>query len=80
MISRALVDYIYMGRAIGRVLDKVYTPSVSMRDSIGPTTSFSHTSMVLHPGSDDHLRIHKFIHEVSSRMYHVPEEEMKNTV
>ena len=41
----------------------VYAPSVSMRDSIGSTTSFFHTSMVVHPRSDDHLRIRKFIHE-----------------
>ena len=63
MISRALVDYTDMGRAIGCILDEVYVLSVSMRDSIGSTTSFIHTSMVLHPGSDTHLRIHKFIHE-----------------
>ena len=41
----------------------VYPPSVSMRDSIGSTTSFFHTSVVVHPGSDDHLRIRKFIHK-----------------
>ena len=63
MISRKLGDHTNIGRAIGRILDKVYAPSVSMRDSIGSTTSFFHTSMVLHPGSDDHLRIRKFIHE-----------------
>ena len=34
-----------------------------MRDSIESTTSFFHTSMVLHPGSNDHLRICKFLHE-----------------
>ena len=33
-----------------------------MRDSIRSTTSFFHTSMVLHPGPDDHLHIHKFLH------------------
>ena len=63
MISRKLVDYTDMGRAIGCILDKVYAPSMSIRDSIGSATSFFHTSMVLHPGSDDHLRIRKFIHE-----------------
>ena len=60
MISPKFVDYTDMGRAIGRILDKVYTPSVSMRDSIGSTTSFFHASMVSHLGLDDHLRIHKF--------------------
>lgn len=35
MISRSLVDYSNMGRAIGRILDKVYAPSVSMIDSEG---------------------------------------------
>ena len=34
-----------------------------MRKSIGSTTSFFHTSMVVNRGSDDHLRIHKFIHD-----------------
>ena len=63
MISRALVDYIDIGRAIDCILDKVYAPSITMRDSIGSTTSFFHTSMVLHPGSNDHVRIHKFIHK-----------------
>ena len=63
MIPRALVDYSDMGRVIGCILDKVYAQSISMRDSIGSITLFFHTSMVLHPGSDDHLCIHKFIHE-----------------
>ena len=63
MISRALVDFTNIGRAIGRILDMVYAPSVSMRESIGSTTSFFHTSMVVNPGSDDHLRIRKFIHK-----------------
>ena len=63
MISRKLVDHTNIGRAIGCILDMVYAPSVSMRDSIGSTTSFFHTSMVVNPGSNDHLRIRKFIHE-----------------
>ena len=41
----------------------VYAPSASMRESIGSTTSFFHTLMVVNPGSDDHLHIRKFIHE-----------------
>ena len=63
MIARSLVDYTDMGRIIGCILDNVYGPSVSMKDSIGSTTSLPHTSMVLHSGSDGHLCIHKFIHE-----------------
>ena len=63
MISRKLVDYTNIGRAIGRLLDLVYAPSAGMRDSVGSTTSFFHTSMVVHPGSNDHLRIRKFIHK-----------------
>ena len=63
MISRKLVDHTNIGRAIGRLLNLVYVPSTSMRDSLGSTTSFFHTSMMVHPGLDDHLRIHKFIHE-----------------
>ena len=63
MISRKLVDHTNIGRAIGHILDNVYAPSVSMRDNIESATSFFHTLMVLHPESDDHLRIHKFIHK-----------------
>ena len=63
IILRAVVDYTNIGKAIGRILDKVYVPSISLRDSIGSTTSFPHTLMVLHSGFDDHLSIRKFIHE-----------------
>ena len=63
MISQKLVVHTTIGRSIGRILDIAYTLSVSMRDSIGSTTSFSHTSMVVHPGSNDHLHIRKFIHK-----------------
>ena len=63
MISRKLVDHTTIGRAIGRILDSVYAPSMLMRDSIGSATSFFHTSMVLCPGPDDHLCIRKFIYE-----------------
>ena len=63
MISRALVDYTEMERAISHILDEIYAPFVLMRNHIGVLTSFFHTSMVLHPGSDDHLHILKFIYE-----------------
>ena len=63
MISRKLVDHTNIGRAIGNILNMVYSPSISMRDSVGSATSFFHTSMVVHPGSDDHLHIRKFIHK-----------------
>ena len=62
MISKKLVDHTNIGRAIGRLLDLVYAPSASMKDSIGSTTSFFCTSMVVHPRSDDQLLIHKFIY------------------
>ena len=63
MISQKLVDHTNIERAIGRLFDLVYALSVSMRDSIGSTTSFFHTSMVVHPGLDDRLCIRKFIHK-----------------
>ena len=63
MISRQLVDGSNIGRAIGRLLDLVYAPSAGMRHSVGSTISFFHTSMVMNTGSNDHLRIRKFIHE-----------------
>ena len=50
IISRALIDYTNMGRAMGYTFDKVYAPSVSMSDNIESTTLFFHTSMVLYPG------------------------------
>ena len=52
-----------MGRAIGRLLDLVYAPSAGIRNSVGSITSFFRTSMVVHPGSNDHLHIRKFIHK-----------------
>ena len=54
-ISWSLVDYTNMGRIIGRILDNVYVPSVSLNDSVGFITSYFYTSMVIHPGSNDHL-------------------------
>ena len=63
MVSRQLVDGSNIGRAVGRLLTLVYVPLVGMRSSVGSTTSFFHTSMVVNTGSNDHLRIRKFIHE-----------------
>ena len=54
-ISRKLVDHTNIGRAIGRILDKVYVPSVSMRDNIGSVTSFFYSSRGFHLELDDHL-------------------------
>ena len=76
MISRKLVNYTNIGRAIGCLLVVVYVPFVSMCDSIGSIISFFHTSMVVHPGLDDHLLIHKFIHKcllssLSKKQQHV---------
>ena len=63
MILQKLVDHTNIGRAIGCLLDLVYAPFAGMRDSIGSTTSFFHTSMVVHPGLNDHLHIRKFVHK-----------------
>ena len=63
MISQKLADHTNIGRIIDCILYKVYTPYVSMRDSIGSATSFFHTSMVLYPEFDDHLCTCKFIHK-----------------
>ena len=63
MISRKLVDHTNIGRAIGCLLDLVYAPSTSMRDSIRSTTSFFRTSIVVHLGSDEYLQTRKFIHK-----------------
>ena len=63
MISRKLVYGTTIRRAIGRLIDLVYAIPAGIRNSVGSTTSFFHTSMVMNPGSNDHLRIHKFIHE-----------------
>ena len=43
MISRKLVDHTNIGRAINCLLDLVYAPSTSTRDSIRSTTSFLYT-------------------------------------
>ena len=63
MIPRKLVDHTNMGRAICCLLDLVYAPSASMRNSIRSITSFFHTSMVVQTRLDDHLRIRKFIYK-----------------
>ena len=63
MISLKLVDHTNIGRAIGSILNMVYAPFTSMKDSIESTTSFFYTSTVIHPESDSHFRIFKFIHE-----------------
>ena len=63
MISRALVNYTNTLRAIGCILVEVYALSMSMKDSIRSETSFLHTSIILHLGSDDHLHIHKFVYK-----------------
>ena len=55
IISQALVDYTNTRRIIGCILDDVYATCVSMDNSIGTITSYFHTSMVVHPGSNDHL-------------------------
>ena len=63
MISRKLVDGTNIGRAIERLLNLVYAPPVGIRNSVGSTTSFFHTSMVVNTGSNNHLCIRKFIHK-----------------
>lgn len=63
MVSLQLVDGSNIGKAIGRLLDLVYAPSVEMRSSVGSTTSFFHTSMMVNTGSNNHLRIRNFIHK-----------------
>ena len=47
MVSRKLVDSSNIGRAIECLLDLVYTPSARMRNIVGYTISFFHTSMVM---------------------------------
>ena len=63
MISHKKVDHTNIGRAIGRLIDLIYAPTAGMRDSVGSTTSFLHTSMVVHLGLGNYLRICKFIHK-----------------
>ena len=57
MISRKLVDGTNIGRAIGRLLDLVYAPSAGMRSSVGSTTSFFHTSMLVNTNSIKNIKI-----------------------
>ena len=63
MISQKLIDGSNIGKTFGRLLDLVYVPSEGMRNSVGSTISFFHTSMVVNTGSDDHLCIGKFMHK-----------------
>ena len=62
MISWALVDYTNMGGVIGCIImDNVQAPHMSMNNSIGSITSYFHTSMAIHLGSNNHLRIPNLI-------------------
>ena len=62
MISWVLVDYTNMERIIGGILDNVQALYVSANNSNKNITSYFHISMVVHPGSNDHLRIRNSIH------------------
>ena len=61
MISQSLVDYTDIERIIECILYNIYALSVSMKDSIGSITSHFLTSMVIHPGSNDHLQMRNLI-------------------
>ena len=52
MISRALVNYTKKG-----LLDNVQAPYMSENNSNKTITSYVHTSMVVHPGFNDHFQI-----------------------
>ena len=62
MISLTLADYTDMRRIIGCILDDVLAPHESLHNSIGSVTSYFHVSMIVHSGSNDHLRLHNLIH------------------
>ena len=62
IISQVLVDYTNMERIIGHILDVVQLQYVVMNNSNGTITSYFNTSMVVHPGSNDHLHIRNLIH------------------
>ena len=62
MISWSLVDYNTMRRVIGYILDNVYAPFMSIKDSIGSITSSFHKSVVVHLRSNDYLRTCNIIH------------------
>ena len=47
---------------VGCILDDVQAPYVSMNNSILFITSYFHISMVVHPGSNNHLQIRNLIH------------------
>ena len=63
MVSLKLVDGSNIRRAIERLLNLIYVSSAGIRNSVGSTTSFLHTSMVVNSESNDRLRIRKFIYE-----------------
>ena len=63
MISRVLVDYTDIEKFIGHILDDVQAPHVSMNNNIRSITSYLHTSIVVHSGSNNYLRLRNLIHE-----------------
>ena len=62
LTSQALVDFTDMGRISGCTLDDLQAPYVSMNNSIRAVPSYFYTIMVVHPGSNDHLRIRDVIY------------------
>ena len=62
MILLTLTDYTDMRRIIGRILDDVLAPHVSMNDSIAFMTSYFHVSMMAYSGSINHLQLHNVIY------------------
>ena len=62
MISLVLADYTDIRGIIGCILDDVLSPHMSMNNSIGSVTSYSHVSMVVHSWSNNHLQLRNLIH------------------
>ena len=84
MRSQALVDYTNMGRIIDGILDNVQALYVSANNSNKTITSYFHTSMVIHIGSNDHLRIRNSIHgnmlSLSSKKQRNEKVSLKNSI
>ena len=62
VVSQAFVDYTETGRIIGCPIDTVQTLSVLGTDSNKTLTSYVHASLVVHPGSNNHVPMCNLVH------------------
>ena len=62
VVTWALIDYTATRRIIGCLIDTVQTPYISVTNSNRNIISYIHISLVVHPGSNNHVWICNLVH------------------